>query len=202
MARRVNPEAYAAKRQHILDSAAVLFADQGYERTTTAHLCAQAGISLGTLYHYFSGKKQIFLAVLTQDEQGTLALLESLIGTADSLDALVQFITHLAEPATADPIVPKLVLEAMLQAHRDPEVLAALDKAESYETEGMKTLLHRAASAGTIDPELDLDEAASWINALIGALFLQAATNSDFDPATHLPHLIRSVRAFLRPPEH
>lgn len=162
---------------------------------------AGAGISLGTLYHYFPGKKQIFLAVLTQDEQNTQALLEELTDDPDPSKALLRFVSHVAEPATAHPIVPKLVLEAMLQAHRDQEVLAALENAESSETEGIKTLLGRATEAGTVDPELDVDEAAEWINALVGALYLEAATNSAFDPAKHQPHLIRTVRAFLQRPE-
>ncbi|WGH90351.1 TetR/AcrR family transcriptional regulator [Auritidibacter ignavus] len=201
MARRTDPEKHAARRQHILNSAAVLFAEQGYERTTTAQLCSQAGIGLGTLYHYFSGKKRIFLEVLTQDEQDTRALLDRLMSAPEPLEALLTFVAHLAEPATTHPIVPKLVLEAMLQAHRDSQVLEVLNNQEVSEAEGIKALLQRAAEAGHVDAELDLDEAAAWISSLIGALYLQAATHPDFDPATHQPHLIRSVRTFLRPLE-
>lgn len=200
MPRKVDPEAHAAKRQHILDSAAVLFAARGYERTTTSQLCAQAGISLGTLYHYFPGKKQLFLAVLTQDEQQTRSLLEELAEDPDPMEALLRFVSHLAEPAAEHPIVPQLVLEAMLQAHRDPEVRKVLEDAESHETHGLRRLLQRAAGSGDVDPELDVEEAASWISSLISALYLQAATQPEFDPATQRKHLIRSVRAFLRPP--
>ncbi|GFZ96487.1 TetR/AcrR family transcriptional regulator [Nesterenkonia alkaliphila] len=199
MPRRVNPQAHAAKRRHILDSAAVLFAEQGYERTTTAQLCSQAGISPGALYHYFPGKKQVFLAVLTQDEQDTRSLVEELSGSPTPMQALLQFVEHLAAPAAAHPIVPKLVLEAMLQAHRDSEVLEVLAEAESHEIAGIRALLQRAAEGGGVDPGLDLDEAADWISTLVGALYLQAATHPDFDPATHQSHLIRTVRAFLRP---
>lgn len=200
MPRKVDPEAHAAKRQHILDSSAVLFAARGYERTTTSQLCAQAGISLGTLYHYFPGKKQLFLAVLTQDEQQTRSLLEELAQDADPMEALLKFVSHLAEPAAEHPLVPQLVLEAMLQAHRDPEVRKVLEDVESHETHGVRRLLQRAAGSGDVDPELDVEEAASWISSLISALYLQAATQPEFDPVTHRKHLIRSVRAFLRPP--
>lgn len=199
MPRRVNPETHAAKRQHILDSAAVLFAQQGYERTTTSQLCRQAGISLGALYHYFTSKKQVFLAVLTQDEQETRTLLEEMIRAPEPMAALLGFVEHLAAPAAAHPIVPQLVLEAMLQAHRDPEVLDALQKTGSDETAGIKALLQRASATGDFDAELDLDEAADWISGLVSALYLQAATQPDFDAARHLPQLIRTVRAFLRP---
>lgn len=200
MPRKVNPEAHAAKRQHILDSAAVLFAELGYERTTTAQLCQQAGISPGALYHYFPGKKQVFLAVLTQDEQDTRALLAELTSSTEPMDALLRFVEHLAAPAAAHPIVPKLVLEAMLQAHRDAEVLKVLAETESYETAGIRVLLQRAAEDGEVDAGLDLDEAADWISSLVGAQYLQAATHPEFGPARHQSHLIRTVRAFLHPP--
>lgn len=202
MPRRVDPVKHAAKRQHILDSAAVLIAEQGYDRTTTSQLCSQAGISLGTLYHYFPGKKQIFLAVLTQDQQDTAMLLDGLLDAeqSDAVEALMTFVQHLAEPATAHPFVPKLVLEAMLQAHRDPEIRSTLEGAETSERDGIRRLLARATAAGQVDQELNSDDAVAWISALINALYLEAAMNPTFDAATQLPLLMRTVRGLLRSP--
>lgn len=198
MARTVDPAKYAAKRQHILDCAAVLFAQQGYERTTTSQLCAQAGISPGSLYHYFTDKKQVFMAVLTQDEQDTHALLDRLTQESAPLEALISFVVHLAEPATADPIVSKLVLEAMLQAHRDPDVRAELARVDDDEMRGLRVLLSRAVQAGEADPALDADDAAAWITALVSAVYLQTALAPDFDTAQQIANLTRTVRAFLR----
>lgn len=200
MPRTVNPEQHAAKRQHILDSAAVLFAQLGYERTTAAQLCRQAGVSMGTLYHYFTGKKQLFIAVLTQDEQRTRDLLQELSTSTEPLEALLTFLAHLAEPATAHPIVPQLVLEAMIQAHRDVDVRRVLADADTTERGGLRLLLGRAADAGDVDVALDLDEAAAWINTLVGALYLEAATKPDFDPTRQIHHLTRSVRTYLQAP--
>lgn len=195
----MDPEKHAAKRQHILDCAAALFAEQGYDGATTSQLCARAGISPGKLYHYFSGKKQVFLAVLTQDEQHTHALLNALTAQLRPLEALLRFVSHLAEPAAADPVVPRLVLEAMLQAHRDPEIGAELQRVEAAEEEGLRILLGRAMEAGEVDPTLTVDGAASWIGALVNAVYLQAALTADFDPAQQAANLRRTVRAFLAP---
>lgn len=199
MARTVDPAKHAAKRQQILDGAAALFAEQGYDRTTTSQLCAHIGISPGNLYHYFAGKKQVFLAVLTQDEQDTRALLGRLTEEAAPLEALLSFVHHLAKPATADPLVPKLVLEAMLQAHRDPEVSAELSRVDDDEAQALRDLLRRAAAAGEADPLLDVDEAAAWIGALISALYLQSALSPDFDAGAQITLLGRTVRGFLAP---
>ena len=199
MARQVNAAKHAAKRQHILDSAAHLFAEQGYERTTTAQLCSQAGISLGTLYHYFGSKMEVFLGVLTQDKQDDRELLEAFANRDDAQDALLEFIEHLAQPATAHPIVPKLVLEAIIQAGRDAEVLAALETADADEQRGIQLLLKRAIDAGQADPLLNIEEAAAWLSTLVGALYLDAATKAEYDPARQIHQLLRTARAYVQP---
>ena len=199
MARTVDPAKYAAKRQHILDCAAILFAELGYERTTTSQLCARAEISPGNLYHYFAGKKQVFMAVLTQDEQDTRALLDRLTDEDSPLEALVSFVLHLARPATADPLVSKLVLEAMLQAHRDPDVGSELARVDAEEMQSLRILLHRAVKAGEVDPTLAVEESVAWISALVSALYLQTALAADFDADAQITQLTRTVRGFLAP---
>lgn len=200
MARTVDPEKYAAKRRHILNSAAILFAEQGYERTTTDQLCAAAGISPGSLYHYFRGKKKVFLAVLTDDEQDTAALLQKVADHPDPLEGLLEFVAHLAQPASAHPVVPKLVLEAVLQAHRDEQIASELGRIDQQESQGLRLLLERAMDAGAADPALVPDQSASWIGALVNALYLPAALHPQLDAAEQTQHLIRTVRAYLSPP--
>lgn len=200
LARTVDPEKYAAKRRHILNSAAVLFAERGYERTTTDQLCAAARVSPGSLYHYFSGKKQLFIAVLTEDEQDTAALLQQVAVHPDPLEGLLQFVVHLAQPASAHPVVPKLVLEAVLQAHRDEQIASELGRIDQQESAGLRMLLQRATEAGAVDPGLDPEQSTSWIAALINALYLQAALDPDVDPEQQSQYLIRTVQAFLRTP--
>src|SRR5258708_32359822 len=47
----------------ILDAAETVFADMGYEEATTNHIAAQAGISPGSLYQFFSNKEEIAQAL-------------------------------------------------------------------------------------------------------------------------------------------
>ncbi|QBS39368.1 TetR/AcrR family transcriptional regulator [Nocardia sp. CS682] len=46
-------------RDHIVASAAQLFAERGIAETSTNHIAAQAGISIGSLYRYFADKNAI-----------------------------------------------------------------------------------------------------------------------------------------------
>jgi AcrR family transcriptional regulator len=60
-------EKQVAKRiEQILDSAARLFASQGYHRTTTKEIAESADVSEGTLYNYFDSKNDLLFAILAR----------------------------------------------------------------------------------------------------------------------------------------
>jgi len=52
------------RRQSILDVAAELFNEIGFDRTSMAEISARLGGSKATLYNYFSSKEDIFLEVM------------------------------------------------------------------------------------------------------------------------------------------
>lgn len=54
----------------ILEAAGKLFAEQGYEETTTHQIAASAGVSVGALYRYFDGKQAILKEVYTREVSG------------------------------------------------------------------------------------------------------------------------------------
>lgn len=54
------------KRQALLDSAARLFLEQGFERTTVDAIAARAGVSKLTVYSHFDGKDGLFKALIAE----------------------------------------------------------------------------------------------------------------------------------------
>jgi AcrR family transcriptional regulator len=54
----------AERRSLILDSAARLFADKGFHRTTTKDIAEAADVSEGTLYNYFESKDDLLMAIM------------------------------------------------------------------------------------------------------------------------------------------
>lgn len=64
---RAPRRAYAsAQREHILDAAAGVFTECGYDRATTKLIAAAAELSEGALYHHFSSKRELLLGVLSR----------------------------------------------------------------------------------------------------------------------------------------
>ena len=81
------------RRQAILDAAAQVFQETGFERTTMSAICERLGYSKATLYNYFASKEELFSAVVfeaTEAEfQSTLAALDPTL--QDMTEALEKF---------------------------------------------------------------------------------------------------------------
>jgi AcrR family transcriptional regulator len=52
-----------SKRQAIIEAASTIFAKKGYEDTTIAEIAEAAGVAVGTVYLYFSNKREIYTSV-------------------------------------------------------------------------------------------------------------------------------------------
>jgi AcrR family transcriptional regulator len=53
-----------ARRSQILIGASHVFAKKGYHRATTKEIARAAGVSEGTIYNYFSNKRELLLAMV------------------------------------------------------------------------------------------------------------------------------------------
>lgn len=59
-------ERYDRRRADVVQAAAAVFAEHGYERTSVAELAERLGLATGALYHYFSGKEQLLISICDQ----------------------------------------------------------------------------------------------------------------------------------------
>ncbi|QBI19882.1 TetR/AcrR family transcriptional regulator [Egibacter rhizosphaerae] len=198
MARTVDPQRHRARREHILHAAAELFAAKGFDGTSVSDICRAAGISTGNLFHYFASKREVFAALLRDGTTATEEALVAALADDDPWEALLGFVDHLVAPA-AEPLVPGLVLEAMLQAKRDPELAELLAHDADDERAGVVAILDRSVEAGMLDVSLDVDHTADWVMAMVGAVYLRAATDERFDAAAQRTTLRLTVERFLGP---
>ncbi|MEM9104472.1 MAG: TetR/AcrR family transcriptional regulator [Pseudomonadota bacterium] len=92
---------YEEKRQAILRSAAKLFADVGYDRSSMSQLAEVCGVSKALLYHYYHGKN---------------ALLFDVIGA--HLKALCKTVEQADRPEDAPEERLRRLIAALLDAYR------------------------------------------------------------------------------------
>ncbi|MCW3010495.1 MAG: TetR/AcrR family transcriptional regulator [Solirubrobacterales bacterium] len=61
--RKALGERYDRRRQEVVDGAAREWARRGVEQTSVQQLAEALGIAAGGIYHYFSGKEQLLIAI-------------------------------------------------------------------------------------------------------------------------------------------
>lgn len=84
--RRVPRQARSRERvERILDAAAHVFAEAGFEGATTEAIAARAGTSIGSVYQFFPNKDALFGAISARYFTRVSALFEQLMARADEL---------------------------------------------------------------------------------------------------------------------
>jgi TetR/AcrR family transcriptional regulator, fatty acid metabolism regulator protein len=62
----------SARKAQILQAANDVFSRKGFHAANVSDVAAEAGISQGTVYHYFDSKEELFMAVFEAWETGSL----------------------------------------------------------------------------------------------------------------------------------
>jgi AcrR family transcriptional regulator len=89
------------RRGEILDSAALAFGQNGYKRTTLAEVAASAGVSAGTICHYFGSKAALFEEVIAERLMPSIEIEEATLAKdrGPAWDALEQLLRRFWERA-------------------------------------------------------------------------------------------------------
>ena len=78
-----------ATRRRLIDVAAELFAERGYEATPLEEILARTGVSKGALYHHLPNKEALFEAVFREMATETMELIaKAAIESPDPLEML------------------------------------------------------------------------------------------------------------------
>ncbi len=70
------------RRRIILNAAAELFSTQGFDRTTIRDIAGQAGLLPGSVYHYFSSKEDLYMAVHQEGFRSVMLQLQAAVDEA------------------------------------------------------------------------------------------------------------------------
>jgi AcrR family transcriptional regulator len=192
--RTVDPVKHAEKKRHITDTAAGLFAQKGFDRTTVADICKSADISTGSLFHYFPTKRAIFLEIFEQDGRDNAAMFAK-ARELSPWDGVLMVVDHLCVPAL-DRTVAGLVLEVVAQASRDRELWELVARNEQVVRDELAALLQQAHDAGQIALPVSAVTAASWAQGLVDGLFGRLV-DPDFDATEQVSTLRLILSRFV-----
>jgi len=83
-----------ATQQRILDAATEVFAARGYTAATMADIVDHSRASIGSIYHHFGGKRELFLAVYDRLSADVERRLAESASTPAELDSQHAFAVH------------------------------------------------------------------------------------------------------------
>jgi len=90
-----------ATQQRILDAATEVFRTRGFSAATMADIVERSGASIGSIYHHFGGKRELFLAIYDRLSADVELRLAEAASTADDLDSQEAFAVHVRAYLTA-----------------------------------------------------------------------------------------------------
>lgn len=144
----------------ILDAATSLFASDGFHATSTRKIAAAAGVSEGTVFHYFSTKNALLLAILDSFYEGLTESardgMQDIMGTRERLLFLAQ--NHIGKLRDNQALMMRLIqvyLSVDVNYYTNYRSSHIHDLNYHY-TRIFDGVIREGIERGDLDPELEL----------------------------------------------
>ncbi len=141
------------RRERLLDAAARLFREHGYERTSVRQLAEAVGILSGSVFHHFSSKEEILLEVMRSTIERMISSLHEASVSADTTEArlfqLIRAELELLHGPTRDGVAVTFFQWHSLGPDKQRHILSMREEYENIWLEA----LQQALEQGLIDTD-------------------------------------------------
>lgn len=189
------------RREALLVAAVHVIAQRGIDGTRYQDVAEEAGVSVGTLQHYFGTRRAMIIDAIAHSVAiGGASVLERIEGITDPAMRLETIIAWATDGLEGREDEWKVWLEGLAVAARDPEIEGAVIAAYSTWQAPIAEAIAEGARNGQFLPIVEPDEAAAIILAAIDGVALQIlATRVDDGAAAGRRRLSVLADALLRP---
>lgn len=189
--------------RRLVQAAAELIAERGYDRTTLAAIGKRAGYSPGLVTLHFGSKEGLVWAVIETMIIGYWRRdsLRGSIGRASGPDYVHRLCEELRASARRDPVSQRAMFALTMEGVRPGSVFHERVRALLREQRRIVARrLRRGQEQGSVRADLDVDQMADVITSgLRGAAFYWLL-DPEFDYGGTLAAFDRSIQSVLRPP--
>lgn len=167
----------------ILEAATALFAEKGYEQTTTHQIASRAGVSVGALYRYFSDKQAILKELYSQEVTGLRTRLLEEFSLADLMGQDVRQLVRktMALAFRINSERPGLRRVLGEQSRRIPELAELRRNQESEVHRAVLQIISSVPGIHLPDPEVSAYLVRLFIESLIDDHVLYAQDDRRFE---------------------
>ncbi|MFP3936762.1 MAG: TetR/AcrR family transcriptional regulator [Phycisphaerae bacterium] len=166
------------RKEEILSVAAVVFDTHGYAETTMDDIAGRAGISKGSVYNYFSSKRDLFREVFTSAVSADDRVLDTIAGQdLPTLEKISKLLETWYERLNDYIRIGRLVLEFWATAARQErtgETSRWLSTMYARRREKLAEMLREGLKRGDLPRRFDPSMAAALIISLLRGITVQA----------------------------
>ncbi|MDA1257255.1 MAG: TetR/AcrR family transcriptional regulator [Chloroflexi bacterium] len=195
MSPKVSEQHLEERRDQIMDAAVRRFSRHGFHQTTMDEICAEAEMSKGALYRYFSSKEDIVAAMYERSINQESVMMNEVLEQDGPVAALVSLsegvYAKLSDPAARDGY--RLAVQLWAEAMTNPRI---------YELQMQEFELWGPVIAGIIEEgqrrgEINGDLNPELVPRVIGGMFMGIVLQKSWDAGVDVDACCRIVSALL-----
>jgi AcrR family transcriptional regulator len=172
-------EKVADNRAALLEAARVTFLARGYVGATLEAIAEEAGFSKGVVYSQFSGKPDLFLALLERRIDERAAENEAIAARLPVEDVVPTLLRNFERDAHREAGWARLLIEFRTVAMRDPELGTRYAELHRRTRDRLESLLAGVHARLRSEPPVSPRAMAEFILALGPGLVLERAADRD-----------------------
>jgi len=185
-------------RAKLVEAAAEVFSERGYDGAGVHEIARRAGLTTGAIYSRFSGKAELLAEAIRAESAPQL---DQLLSAGDRTPDAARLIATVGAQLPVRPPTRKqfLLLEAFIAARRDPELAVALRADLREARQNFTRLIELGQRTGNLDPELDTEAVVHFAQAVAFGFLVYEAIDAPQPDVVRWTGLIDRLVDALRP---
>lgn len=177
-----------------MSAAAELIAERGWGRVTTRAVAERAGLPHGAVSYHFHGKQELLIEATMFAFERAVPM-EDFAARTTVADLIALVAAEVEDRDAIDPVLSRLMFEAMREAERDGALRERMSGMLSNYRELMVQAVHADQQRGVVFDGAPAAAIATLLAAVGDGLLLHALLDRDLDIAAALD----ALRALLEP---
>ena len=118
------------RHQEIIDTASILFIENGYDKTQISDIAKQMNVAQGLIYHYFKSKTELLYAVIDEMATEKQKLLKSALNSSEStalqkLITLISLLSFKLNSSSFGKLIPSIANDAAIIEYCSNKMIAS-----------------------------------------------------------------------------